>query len=99
MSFVASDHSGTRPACALVCAIDGDKEKIVTNPQREQLQGKGEQLIGGAKESMGRATGDEQTEIEGQAQQDQGKVRETIGGARETVEDAAEDVKRTITGR
>jgi uncharacterized protein YjbJ (UPF0337 family) len=81
-----------------VCANDGDEETTMTNPQREQLQGKGEQLIGGAKETVGRATGDEQTEIEGQAQQDQGKVRETIGAARDKIEDAAQDVKRAVTG-
>lgn len=81
-----------------VRVTEGAQGARMANPQREQLQGKGDQLIGGAKGALGRATDDERTQAEGEAQQEEGKAREAVGSAREKLSDAADDLKRTVTG-
>ena len=48
----------------------------------KRLKGKGEQIVGKAKEEVGKATGDRKTEWSGKGEQVKGKVHEVIGEAK-----------------
>ena len=49
----------------------------------QQIQGTMDKGVGKAKEAWGRATGDTETEAEGQNQQVEGQVRQTVGNAQQ----------------
>ncbi len=59
----------------------------------QQLGGKGESMKGKIKEGVGKLTGDDDLEAEGQADQGEGKVREGIGKAGRAVSDLADRAK------
>ncbi len=64
----------------------------------EQVGGKAESMKGKVKEGLGKLTGDEDLESEGQIEQGEGKTREQIGKAGRAVSDAAERVKDRLRG-
>lgn len=65
----------------------------------EQVGGKGESMKGKIKEGVGKLTGDEELEGEGQAEQGEGKVREGVGKAGRAISDAADRLKDKLHGK
>ncbi len=65
---------------------------------REEVGGKGENLKGKVKEGLGKLTGDEDMEAEGQADQGEGKVREGVGKAGRSISDMADAAKDKLKG-
>ena len=63
-------------------------------PNRDEVEGKFDQAKGAVKENVGRATGDRDLEVEGQANRAGGNLQEGFGTARrkvgETIEDAGD---------
>lgn len=59
---------------------------------KEEIKGKGEQLKGDVKKSVGRATGNDRLEAEGTADKLEGHVREGLGTVRRKTNDALDDV-------
>ena len=60
---------------------------------QEKMKGKGNEVVGGAKEKFGEVTGDRDMEAEGEAQELKGKTQ----GAWGDVKDKAEDLKDKVT--
>lgn len=50
---------------------------------KDRIKGSAQNIGGKAKEGVGKATGDKQTEAEGKADQSKGKVRNTFGNAKD----------------
>jgi uncharacterized protein YjbJ (UPF0337 family) len=71
---------------------------IMGLPNKDEIQGKFDQVKGAAKETVGRAVDDRELEHEGQADQTGGDIREGFGKARrkvgETIEDIGEKVRK-----
>jgi uncharacterized protein YjbJ (UPF0337 family) len=71
--------------------------KIMSAPNRDEIEGKYEQAKGSIKEGFGKLTGDEELRSEGAADQVKGDVQEGFGTARrkvgETIEDIGDAVK------
>ena len=65
-------------------------------PNRDEVEGKWDQVKGNVKEGIGRATGDADLEAEGQADHAGGKVEEGFGKARRKVGEAVEDIGDAI---
>ena len=63
---------------------------------RDQLEGKGKEAMGGVKEQAGKLTGDEQTQAEGTADQAEGKGQGMMGKAKDAAGDAADTAKDTL---
>ena len=63
---------------------------------KDEVQGKAEQVKGAAKEKVGEFTDDPDLEAEGEADQIAGKVQEAAGTARRRVGNAVEDIGRKI---
>ena len=67
-------------------------------PNKDEVQGKFDQVKGAAKETVGRAVDDHELENEGRADQTGGDIREGFGKARrkvgETIEDIGDSVSR-----
>jgi uncharacterized protein YjbJ (UPF0337 family) len=65
---------------------------------RDELEGKGEQIKGKVKQGAGKLTGDERLHDEGVADEAAGDVQEGFGRARrkvgETIEDIGENIKK-----
>lgn len=65
---------------------------------RDELEGKGEQLKGKIKQGIGKMTGDERMKDEGAADEVAGEVQEGFGRGRrkvgEAIEDLGENIKR-----
>ncbi len=65
---------------------------------RDELEGKGDQVKGRAKQAWGDITNNERLHDEGVADEASGNVQEGVGKARrkvgETIEDIGEDLKR-----
>ena len=53
----------------------------------DRTKGKTKDVIGSAKETVGKATGDKETERSGQADQAEGKVQKGIGKAKDALRD------------
>jgi len=51
----------------------------------DRAKGKAKDVIGTAKETVGKATGDRDTERRGKADQAEGKIQEGIGKAKDTL--------------
>jgi uncharacterized protein YjbJ (UPF0337 family) len=66
-------------------------------PNRDEVEGKWDQVKGNVKEGVGRATGDDDLAAEGQADHAGGKVEEGFGKARRKVGEAIEDVGDAIS--
>jgi uncharacterized protein YjbJ (UPF0337 family) len=56
----------------------------------DKIKGVANQAGGKAKESVGKAIGNEQMQVEGLAQQAKGKVQKKVGDAKSTIKDAAD---------
>ena len=63
---------------------------------RDRMEGKGKEAMGGLKEQAGKLTGDEQTEAEGTVDRAEGKGQGAMGKAKEAAGDAADKVKDTF---
>jgi uncharacterized protein YjbJ (UPF0337 family) len=59
----------------------------------DKVKDKAEQLIGGAKEKIGQATGNESLEHSGQREQMMGEAKEAGHDLRDNAADAVEDMK------
>ncbi len=66
---------------------------------KEELKGKGNQVIGKIKEKAGELLNDKQLETEGEAQNLKGKVQETVGQVRRKAGEAVEEIGRAIGGK
>ncbi len=67
----------------------------ITN--KDEVEGKWEQVKGTVKEKYGEATGDRQTEIEGETQQAEGETQETWGKLKRGVSDTVDAVGDAIS--
>ena len=65
-------------------------------PNRDEMEGKFDQVKGKAKEGIGRALDDDELEAEGRAEHTGGHVKEGFGKARRKVGEAIEDVGDSI---
>lgn len=65
-------------------------------PNRDEIEGKFDQVKGKTKEGIGRALDDDELEAEGRAEHTGGHVQEGFGKARRKVGDAIEDVGDAI---
>jgi uncharacterized protein YjbJ (UPF0337 family) len=61
-------------------------------PNRDEIEGKFDQVKGRTKEGIGRALDDDELEAEGRAEHTGGHVKEGFGKARRKVGEAIEDV-------
>ncbi len=61
-------------------------------PNKDEVEGKLDQVKGKTKETIGRALNDDELEAEGHADHAGGKVQEGFGTARRKVGEAIEDV-------
>jgi uncharacterized protein YjbJ (UPF0337 family) len=66
-------------------------------PNRDEMEGKFDQVKGKTKEGIGRALNDDELEAEGRADHASGKVEEGFGKARRKVGEAIEDVGDAIS--
>ncbi|MFV0532827.1 MAG: CsbD family protein [Cumulibacter sp.] len=64
----------------------------------DKFKAKKDQLLGGAKEKVGDATGDQSTQAEGAAQQGKGDLREGVENLKDKAADAVSDVKDRLSG-
>lgn len=60
----------------------------------EKFNAKVEELVGGAKELVGKVTGDKHTETEGQVEQIKGKVKAAVEDAKDMVSGALDGLKK-----
>ena len=63
---------------------------------RDRMEGKGKEALGGVKEQAGKLTGDEQTQAEGTVDQAEGKGQGVMGKAKDAAGDAADTAKDTL---
>ena len=61
--------------------------------ERDRMEGKGKEALGGVQEQAGKLTGDEETEARGAAEQIEGQAQGTMGKAKDAAGDAADKVK------
>jgi uncharacterized protein YjbJ (UPF0337 family) len=61
-------------------------------PNKDEVEGKFDQVKGKVKEGVGRAVDDRDLEAEGRAENAKGDIKEGFGKARRKVGDAIEDV-------
>jgi uncharacterized protein YjbJ (UPF0337 family) len=66
-------------------------------PNRDEVEGKFDQVKGKTKEGIGRALDDDELEAEGRAEHTGGHVKEGFGKARRKVGEAIEDVGDAIS--
>ena len=66
-------------------------------PNRDEMEGKFDQVKGKAKEGIGRAIDDDELEAEGRADNAGGNIKEGFGKARRKVGEAIEDVGDAIS--
>ncbi len=64
---------------------------------KDEVEGKFEQGKGWVKDKYGEATGDRETEIEGEAQRAEGETQETWGKVKRGVSDAVDSVGDAIS--
>jgi len=62
----------------------------------DEIEGKGKQMKGAAKEKLGRFAGDRNLEEEGRSERVEGKVQQRFGEARRRVGEAVEDAGKKI---
>ncbi len=65
-------------------------------PNKDEVQGKFDQVKGAAKETVGRAVDDRELENEGRADQTGGDIREGFGKARRKVGETIEDIGEAV---
>lgn len=66
-------------------------------PNKDEVEGKWEQVKGTVKEKVGEITGDRQTEAEGEVQNAEGETQETWGKFKRGVGDAVDAVGDAIS--
>jgi len=52
---------------------------------KDRVQGSARQVVGGIKEVVGKALGDQKTEAEGKAEKAAGKIQNAVGGLKDTL--------------
>ena len=65
-------------------------------PNKDELEGKFDQVKGATKEAVGRATNDRDLEAEGNADRTGGKVQEGFGKAKRKVGEVIEDIGESV---
>ena len=65
----------------------------------DELKGKGKQVKGGAKEKLGKLTGDPNLQQRGANERVEGKVQEKVGKARRKVGEAVEELGARIASK
>lgn len=65
-------------------------------PNKDEVEGKWEQVKGTVKEKVGEMTGDRELEAEGDAQDTAGKAQDNWGGVKRGVGDAVDSVGNAI---
>ncbi len=66
---------------------------------KDEIKGKGKQVVGKVKKSVGDLTNDPELEQEGRREEAEGNVQETVGKVRRKVGEAVDDVKKAVTGK
>lgn len=66
------------------------------NKNEDEIRGRIDQGIGTVKEHIGRATGDADLEIEGDAQRSAGDIEHGVGKARRKVGEAISDIGKKL---
>lgn len=64
---------------------------------KDEVEGKGKEIKGNIKETVGHATGNRDLEGEGQADELDGKVQKNVGKARRKVGEVIEDIGEKIS--
>lgn len=64
----------------------------------DKFDAKKDQVVGGAKESIGDATGNEQMQTEGAAQDARGETKEGWENVKDKAADAVSNIKDKLTG-
>lgn len=65
---------------------------------KDEIEGKWEQVKGSVKDKVGEVTGNKDLEAEGEVQNAEGEAQETWGKFKGGVEDAADAVRDAVTG-
>lgn len=52
---------------------------------KDRIKGSAKQVVGGAKQAIGKAAGDKKLEAEGIAEKVEGKVQSAVGGLKDTL--------------
>jgi uncharacterized protein YjbJ (UPF0337 family) len=68
----------------------------MSTPNRDEVEGKWEQVKGTVKDKVGEVTGDRELEAEGEAQDAAGKAQENWGGFKRGISDAVDSVGDAI---
>lgn len=66
---------------------------------KDEIKGKGNQVIGKVKEKAGELLNDKQLETEGEAQNLKGKIQEKTSTVRRKAGEAVEEIGRAIGGK
>ena len=69
----------------------------MSTPNKDEAQGKWEQVKGTVKEKVGEVTGNQQTEAEGESQKAEGQTQETWGKLKHGVSDTVDAVGDAIS--
>ncbi|MEK6334795.1 MAG: CsbD family protein [Acidobacteriota bacterium] len=64
----------------------------------EEIEGKGKQVKGTVKEKLGKLTGHEDLQEQGNQERAEGKIQENLGKARRKIGEAVEDLGDRIAG-
>lgn len=70
----------------------------MSTPNRDEIEGKWEQVKGSVKDTVGEATGNRDLEAEGEAEHAEGELQEDWGKFKRGVSDAADAVSDAFTG-
>jgi uncharacterized protein YjbJ (UPF0337 family) len=68
-------------------------EERLMNDERTRVEGEIDQIKGGVKQAVGKATGDRRTEAEGTLDEVKGNIKEGIADVGDKLEDAKKDLE------
>jgi uncharacterized protein YjbJ (UPF0337 family) len=75
-----------RPAAVRSQFIDGQQQQKAANKMdKDRIIGAGKQMIGTAKEVVGKLVGDAKLQTDGKAEQVEGKLQNAVGSAKDTL--------------
>ncbi len=77
-------------------AIWKSQIKIMSTPNKDEVEGKWEQVKGTVKDKVGELTGDKELEAEGEVQNAEGETQESWGNVKRKVGDAVKSVGDAI---
>jgi uncharacterized protein YjbJ (UPF0337 family) len=60
---------------------------------KDRVAGSAKQAVGGVKEAVGKALGDQRMQEEGQAKKTEGKIQNAVGGVKDAVREILDDKK------